>query len=310
MAAEGDGTFSKVYKDGNFVAETLQFEIDQDETAGAPRLVVDNVQVDEETEAIPFRAIVDSSTKVGEYTYTVKEIDVKTQGVTYGKEEIIVKVLVVADSTATYGVKVGTIGVEDTGNGKNDTITNTYEVGELTVTKKIAGNMIKNSDKFDFTVTFKAEEDHAVIEDITWSVAGEDKTPIAGTEFADDKMVTMTFKLSANDSAVFKNIPYGVTYTVLETPIDGITTVYAGSDIDATGDFTFENGVDKAVGARKDSLTDGIMSATKENVTVTNYKYQSVDTGIIVNNLPYILVLAGVAVAAVVLFRRKRYSAM
>ena len=49
---------------------------------------------------------------------------------------------------------------------------------------------------------------------------------------------------------------------------------------------------------------------TDTEVVITNEKADTIATGIIVNNLPYILVLAGVVIAAVVLFRRKRYSAM
>ena len=96
---------------------------------------------------------------------------------------------------------------------------------------------------------------------------------------------------ASDDAAAFNNIPYGVSVAVVETDTPENMQGYTNVTSDTTN-FTINA-----------ELTD-------TEVVITNEKADTIATGIIVNNLPYILVLAGVVIAAVVLFRRKRYSAM
>lgn len=312
FAAEGEPEFYKVYANDKFVEETLQFEITQDQTAGAPELVVENYEVKAANNTIPFSATVKENTKVGEYTYTVKEKDVKTQGVTYGTEVITVKVLVVADPSAQYGVKVGTIGVAKPADAdKNDTITNTYQTGTLTVTKNIKGNMIKADDKFSIVVTFTKTPKYNVIGDVTWKI-GETAQETITDELLNAGTVTKTFDLVGGQSATFENIPYGVTYTVKEADATAAnySVAYSGTDVtNTTAEYDIdpsEDVIEVVANARANALEDGEMNTASENVTITNYKNQSVDTGIIVNNMPYIVALVVLVAAAVVFFRRRR----
>lgn len=92
-----------------------------------------------------------------------------------------------------------------------------------------------------------------------------------------------TFRLKHDDTISIANLPYGVKYTVTEEEADGYTTTKAG---DA-----------------------GSIGSPHSTASFTNDKTGSVDTGIHLDSLPYILVLAAVAAAvAVLIVRRRRIS--
>ena len=82
------------------------------------------------------------------------------------------------------------------------------------------------------------------------------------------------------DSYAIANLPYGVTYTVTETAAEGYTT-------EKTGDT-------------------GEINAADQAAEFTNNKAGSIDTGVVLNNMPYILVLAVLAAGVAVFIIRKR----
>lgn len=89
-----------------------------------------------------------------------------------------------------------------------------------------------------------------------------------------------TFLLKHGDTIHIANLPYGVTYTVTETAAAGYTTT-------STGDH-------------------GTISAVDQTAAFTNTKAGSIDTGVVLNNMPYILVLAVLAAGVAVFIIRKR----
>lgn len=89
-----------------------------------------------------------------------------------------------------------------------------------------------------------------------------------------------TFLLKHGDTIHIANLPYGVTYTVTETAVDGYTTTKKGDT--------------------------GTISAADQAAEFTNDKVGSVDTGVVLNNMPYILVLAVLAAGVAVFIIRKR----
>ena len=90
-----------------------------------------------------------------------------------------------------------------------------------------------------------------------------------------------TFKLKHGDTISIANIPYGVTYSVTETAVDGYTTT-------KTGDT-------------------GTINAAEQTAAFTNTKEGTIDMGVTLDSLPYILALAVVFGGAVVMFTRKRH---
>lgn len=237
--------------------------------------------------------------KVGVYHYTITENAGNTQGVTYTTDAVNVSVLVEYDYTDEdgdgYGLKA-TIGVtnsagEGEGELKHNTFTNTYSLGSLTVSKEVAGNLASQSQEFAIDVTFTS--DQPVLSTITCGdgqtiVPNEDWSLVDGVYTA---MVTV--KLIHGQDVTFNNIPAGVTYTVVEqakheaadpngsNPETGYTVTYEGE----TG-----------------TIAENVTAAAK----VINTKGTTVNTGVVLDSLPYVLLIA-VAVVAVVLFTvRKR----
>ena len=237
-------------------------------------------------------------TKVGVYHYTITEDPGNTQGVTYTTDAVNVSVLVEYDYTDEdgdgYGLKA-TIGVtnaagEGEGELKHDTFTNTYSLGSLTVSKEVAGNLASQSQEFAIDVTFTS--DQPVLSTITCG-DGQTITSANWTQAESVYTAKVTVKLIHGQDVTFNNIPAGVTYTVVEqakheapdpngsNPDTGYTVTYEGE----TG-----------------TIAENVTAAAK----VINTKGTTVNTGVVLDSLPYVLLIA-VAVVAVVLFTvRKR----
>ena len=242
---------------------------------------------------------------VGIYTYTFNEVDNKTAGVTYHDEDITLVVTVQQNTEDLFevvavhcespiqpvyikdGKQVDADGNEITAIQKTDVFTNTYTAGQLTVKKQVTGNLADRDKKFKIKVTFTAPEGKTVKENqIMYTVNGETIHATPGT--------AVELELSHNDTAVtFVNIPDGVTYTVVEDS-------YASDGYDAPQYQLGENDPSTT------SISDAITGVEKDDVVVINNKDVKVDTGITLDSLPYILVLALVAAGVIVMIARKR----
>ena len=237
--------------------------------------------------------------KVGVYHYTITENAGNTQGVTYTNGAVELSVLVEYDYNDTdgdgYGLKA-TIGVTNTaGEGeeavKHNTFTNTYSLGSLTVSKEVAGNLASQTQEFDIDVTFTS--DKPVLSTIT---CGDGQTITSANWTLADSVYTakVTVKLAHGDNVTISDIPAGVTYTVVEqakheaadpngsNPETGYTVTYAD---------------EKSAGT--------ITADTVDTVKVVNTKGTTVNTGVVLDSLPYILLIA-VAVVGVVLFTARK----
>ncbi len=103
---------------------------------------------------------------------------------------------------------------------------------------------------------------------------------------------TKTFNLKKDGSYTIENIPVGVNVTVTESP-DGYT-------------YSF---VSITEGVTKTDTTNGVsftMASQDVTVVINNDKTVTVDTGILLDTLPYILILGVVAVGAVLLIKKRR----
>lgn len=221
---------------------------------------------------------------VGVYTYTVQETKGNTAGVTYYEKTMKLVVTVAhGDGDAldeTYAF------YPDASNAttatKGDAIVNTYSAGTLNVGKRVVGNLGDRTKKFDIKVTFTAPENQTVRSTITYGDEMNPKT-ITPEDFAKnpDHAVTVTISLASDQSMQFKNVPYGVKYTVKENEYKGYTPVYSYA---GEGADHYEGTIDTA-----------LMIAH-----IDNEKEGEVDTGVILHSAPYILLLVGVGAAAVV----------
>lgn len=208
---------------------------------------------------------------VGKYEYTLKEVVGTTAGVTYRTAAIKLVVTVVEEN----GLKrIAAVHTESAGT-KSDTFENTYSAGKLNVTKTVTGNLGDKTKYFEFKVTLAGE---------AGKTYGESYT-VTGGSYADNPTSIKigeetTFYLKDGDTISIENLPYGVSYTVTETAADGYTTT-------KTGDT-------------------GTIGAAAQTAAFTNDKAGEVDTGVVLDTLPYVLVLAVVGAAVIAMIAKKR----
>jgi len=221
-------------------------------------------------------------TAVGVYTYTFTETDGGTAGVTYRSNVITLKVTVIEQNGK---VRVAAVHTEENGQAKSGSFDNTYSAGSLSVKKNVTGIMGDKEKEFTVKVTFTAPSGDTVREAITYVDGTETKTIDAGDGWTGSKEVEITLK--HDETVTFTNIPYGVTYKVEE---NNYTT-------------EAEGGYDAA---SYDSNKEGSISSASVSTTITNNKGGTVDTGIVLDSMPYVLMLAVVFMGLFVFFSKKR----
>lgn len=278
--------------------------------------------------------------EAGEYEYTVTETQTADPAVTDGEHEkmimskaeytmdvyvtentegslvidnIIVKKMKDDKGDDAQGTKVTDIGDTDT-NGFN--FTNTYvqeagtgtnpttpdpdytNYGSLNVSKTISvpeGVQADANKEFDFTATFKFPD-------------GTDANTLSGVKgngatISIDPAGTYSFKLKTTEKMKFTGVPVGTKISVTESA----TPNYKGSAAvvinGAAQDTVTASKYDEAITVSEKSL-----GQKKNTVDVTNTYNYVPTTGIIMNTLPYVLMIAlcGVALIAFVGFKRRR----
>lgn len=229
-------------------------------------------------------------TSVGVYTYTITPTPGTTAGVTYWARPIKLVVTVIEQDGK---VRVAAVHTEDGYDGtaadgtKSNDITYTYSAGSLSVSKTVAGNLGDRSKYFAITVTLFPEGGKTY--DATYTVSGGTKlgngTADAGTATIAVNGRPYTFYLKHGETFIIENLPYGVTYTVTEA------------------DYSSEDYAEKIVFS--DETNKKIDSAT-DTVAITNTKNSAVDTGIVLDSLPYVLLIAVAVVGVVIFTARKR----
>lgn len=222
-------------------------------------------------------------TSVGIYTYTVTATPGTTAGVTYWAKPIKLVVTVIEQNGK---VRVAAIHTEDEGGQKSDAITNTYSAGSLAVTKNVTGNMGDRNQYFKITVTLTGEAGKTYAG--SYPVSGGSKL-VNGTNDAAASTISIgtskDFYLKHDETFTIGNLPYGVTYTVVEENYsnDGYTTTTTYSD-----------------------ETSKKIDTNLDTVTITNNKGVAVDTGIALDSLPYVLLLAVSVVGMAAFVMKKR----
>ena len=238
---------------------------------------------------------------VGIYYYTVTEAASNKAGVTTHEGNMLLKVSVVYNDAGTrleekYAFYNGMNSTTGEGTGtKGAAIENTYSAGSLEVKKVVTGNLGDKNKMFNVTVTFTAPAGKTVAGDISYAENGARKT-IAPNAW-ENGVATAKIAVSHGDTITFTNIPYDVTYTVVED--DYTKTAGGAKDYDeaqyAAVDVDTENG------------TVGKIDTASETMTITNNKGDNnIDTGVILDNAPYMLMLAVVAGGAMMLVIKKR----
>lgn len=190
--------------------------------------------------------------------------------------------------------------------GKTDKIlfTNTYAKNDatLTIEKNTEGDYADKTRKFDFEITFTKSP-------------MSDQTTFTGTIGAQSVECTAgqtkTFKLADGEQLVFNNLPVGTTYMVKElAATDGYTpkvTVIENQTTTVTNKTVQET---EALDTLKENRKNNLVGENENKVTFTNTYKDVAVTGIVMNNLPFILLVAVAIVAFVSLavIKRRRTS--
>lgn len=223
--------------------------------------------------------------KVGKYAYTISENDTKILGITKDNRTLKMIITVVnktsenLDYNTGYGYYVGLFNQDGS---KADDFTNTYNAYNLTVEKVVKGNFADLNDPFTFNITLSkdANKDNNYAGAIV--TVSDSANPANNASWAIDG-TTRTITLKHKQTATISNLPVGVTYTVTETRTDG--WVY-----DTKGEVE----------------TATAINADKNEVTITNEHEGTPDMGVVLDNAPYIAMLAIVAIGGVALMLNKR----
>jgi len=309
-AANQDASFNVVYKLANdgitSPAETFTFTFTNGKVADAaegvsapaiPSVTVDFAEGEATAAGVTKQVTVPLSgitwPSVGVYTYDVKQTVGTQAGVSYDSKTLKMKVTVALDNDAQYYVAFVTTTLEDpNGDGQTDvksgSFENTYSAGNLAVTKNVTGNMGDRNRYFKITVTLTGEggKNHAA----SYPVTGGSKL-VNGTDDTSASTISVgtpaDFYLKHDETFTIAKLPYGVTYTVVEENYsnDGYTTTTTYSD-----------------------ETNKKIDSNLDTVTITNSKDAAVDTGIMLDSLPYVLLLT-VCVVCMVAFSVKKRSA-
>lgn len=212
-------------------------------------------------------------TSVGVYHYEVAESTGTNAGVGYSDAKYDMKVTVINGANpGTFAVQSISFNLAD--GTKSGVVANTYSAGTLKVSKTVDGNLGDKTKYFEFKVTLTGVEGKTYAESFAVTGGSNDANPKTA------KLGENTFLLKDGDTISIANLPYGVSYTVTETAANGYTTTKTGET--------------------------GSINAAEQTAAFINNKNGTVDTGVMLDSLPYILVLAFVAVAGTALILKKR----
>lgn len=277
--------------------------------------------------------------EAGKYEYTVKEIQTADPAVVNDDHEKMI--MSGAEYTMDVYVTDGATGTEisniivnktkndagQTANGKVDIgntdtndfkFTNTYvqeagtgenpknpdptypDNGSLKVSKAVInanGTATTPDDEFAFTATFAFP-------------TGTDANTLGGIKAANGDTVTSveggtyTFKLKANENMKFTGVPVGTTITVKESAAKN----YKGSAEIIINGAKLTPVAETSYNTELTAVTNQKLGQNQNTVDVTNTYNDVPVTGIIMNTLPYVLMIAlcGVALIAFVGFKRRR----
>lgn len=238
----------------------------------------------------------DNYNKVGKYAYTISENETKIPGITKDAHTYEMIVTVVnkkntdLDNNTGYGYYVGMYDAD--GNKVPAEFTNTYNSYSLDVKKTVQGNFGDLGDTFTFYITLggaDGKDNNYASATVTVSDAANVANGKTWTIGGGQQTVT----LKHGQTIIVSNLPVGVTYTVTEkkTNDDGTAWVY-----DTTGEAV--------------AINDVLPSITADNnenkVEIINKHEGTPDMGVVLDNAPYIAMLAIVAIGGVALMLNKR----
>lgn len=256
---------------------------------------------------------------IGEYYYTITENTPAYPGVTPVHDTLTMKITVVnatGEIDGGYGYYVALYrsnsdGTTEKVEAKN-AFSNTYNSKNLTLSKTVHGSLGSLAENFSFIIKFEPASDN---------VADMYKGPQVGTVGNDvsingkttgdylDLNTPYTVTLKHGKSLNFSNLPAGIKYKVYEVD----SAFNAEKDAVTKGDYTVvvreSTDVDSNVIAfdttDKNTVKGSVGTANVTTAFHNTHEGQP-DMGVVLDNAPYIAMLAIVAIGGVALMLNKR----
>lgn len=212
-------------------------------------------------------------------------------GVLYTASELTVTLVNDPNATATTDFVVEDRVSDANQNGKNDQFENEYLVGSFSVKKEIAGNAANLADKFVVEVSFTSEK---ALDNLAMTWTSSTNTGVVNacpvTELKANEAATMQITIGHEETISFQNVPQGVKVKIEEKQQDG----------KGEGNLNFYTPA-----YTNQEITVG---ETAQEMKIVNTKETEIPTGVQLDSIPYIVLLA-VAVLGVVGFVVKRRMA-
>ena len=267
---------------------------------------------------------------VGEYTYTLSEDTVKYPGVSANDSALTMKITVVNqlnDQKQPIANSYGYYVALYRGGNKieaKDAFKNSYDSKSLTLSKTVHGALADLNKDFTFTIKFTKDtgvdannlymgpQVGTLGDNVSIKLAGTGTTPLTANTYLElDKPYTVS--LRHNGSLELSNLPAGIKYEVFE---DG--SEVSGSDVvlnttNTSGQsvkyvVTVKDADQNAVTFSGIAVSGQINKESPANVTTAfhNTNNAEPDMGVVLDNAPYIAMLAIVAIGGVALMLNKR----
>ena len=197
--------------------------------------------------------------------------------------------------TGELGEKVESLKFEETFIRVLSTLTS------LSINKTIAGEYADMTKEFSYTVSFvnPSTVSEQTIAMTVHKADGSEKAT-GSVDLTDSEIGELTFTLGHGEYVLFTDVTAGTSYTVEETAADGYTASYTKV---AGGTES-----DKVTGTKVDTTV--ISDAGENSVSYVNTYKDITVTGVIVNNAPFVAMIAFAALALIgltVLAIRRRY---
>lgn len=245
-------------------------------------------------------------THVGKYTYKLTETDGKVPGVVYDSNELKLVVSCVnanenePDGTFAYyaalyrnGEKISASDAFHNYYGKDG---DKKTVHSLTLSKNVKGEFADLTKIFKFKVVLTGMTGSYKNPTVAHSATD---THSSATTLEYGESVEQYIYLKRNESATINNLPDGVKVTITEISSDDTNV--------AEYRTTINNG--NAIEGENERKYDGVAfvkGADDQTAAYVNTRVGTVDTGVILDNAPYIALLTIVAAGAVVMIMKKR----
>lgn len=268
--------------------------------------------------------------KVGEYSYTITESTPAYPGVTPVDSTLTMKITVVNqlnDQKQPIANSYGYYVALYRGGNKieaKDAFKNSYDSKSLTLSKTVHGALADLNKDFTFTIKFTKDtgvdannlymgpQVGTLGTNVSIKPEGTATTPLAANTYLElDKPYTVS--LRHNGSLELSNLPAGIKYEVFEngSEVSGSdvvlnTTNTSGQNVKYV--VTVEDADQNAVTFSGITVSGQINKESPANVTTAfhNTNNAEPDMGVVLDNAPYIAMLAIVAIGGVALMLNKR----